>query len=150
MYYKECKNIKQENLHSKFCKFALRSTNVAVLGELGRYPLLIEVFFTVIKYLNRKIKTEDTLLLEAFNASKSFHRQNKYSWYSNVNNLLKFLNIDIKMLETNKSELKRHIYRKLKLKYDNLWRSEINYTRENNKFGNKLRTYCSFKNNIIL
>jgi hypothetical protein len=51
------------------------------------------------------------------------------------------------MLEKNKSELKRHIYRKLKLKYDNLWRSEINYTRENNKFGNKLRIYCSFKNN---
>jgi hypothetical protein len=46
-----------------------RSTNVAVLGELGRYPVLIEVFFTVIKYLNRKIKTEDTLLLEAFNVS---------------------------------------------------------------------------------
>jgi hypothetical protein len=52
------------------------------------------------------------------------------------------------MLEKNKSELKRHIYRKLKLKYDNLWRSEINH--ENKKFGNKLRTYCSFKNNIIL
>jgi hypothetical protein len=48
------------------------------------------------------------------------------------------------MLEKNKSELKRHIYRKLKLKYDNLWRSEINH--ENKKFGNKLRTYCSFKN----
>ena len=46
--------------------------------------------------------------------------------------------------------MKRHIYRKLKLKYDNLWRSEINDTRENNKFGSKLRTYCSFKNNIIL
>jgi hypothetical protein len=50
-----------------------RSTNVAVLGELGRYPVLIEVFFTVIKYLNRKIKTEDTLLLEAFSVSKSLH-----------------------------------------------------------------------------
>ena len=72
----------------------------------------------------------------------------KISWYSNVNNLLQFLDIDIKMLEKNKSELKRHIYRKLKLKYDNLWRSEINH--ENKKFGNKLRTYCSFDNNIIL
>ena len=106
------------------------------------------MFFTVIKYLNRIIKTEDTLLLEAFGVSKSFHRQNKYSWYSNVNNLLQFLDIDIKMLETNKSKLKRRIYRKLKLKYDNLWRSEINH--ENKKFGNKLRTYCSFNNNIIL
>jgi hypothetical protein len=62
-------------------------------------------------------------LLEAFGVSKSFHRQNKYSWYSNVNNLLQFLDIDIKMLEKNKSELKRHIYRKLKLKYDTYDRS---------------------------
>jgi hypothetical protein len=31
-----------------------------------------------------------------------------------------------------------------------LWRSEISDTRENKKFGIKLRTYCSFKNNIIL
>lgn len=38
LYYKECKYIKQENLHSKFCK---RSTKVAVPSELGRYPLLI-------------------------------------------------------------------------------------------------------------
>jgi hypothetical protein len=46
--------------------------------------------------------------------------------------------------------LKRHIYRKLKLKYDNLWRSEMNDIRENKKFGSKLRTYFSFKNDIIL
>jgi hypothetical protein len=54
------------------------------------------------------------------------------------------------MLEKNKSELKRHIYRKLKLKYDNLWRTEIEDSRENKIIGSKLRTYCSFKNNIIL
>ena len=45
------------------------------------------------------------MLLEAFSVSKSLHRQNKYSWYSNVNNLLEFLDIDIKMQEINKSEL---------------------------------------------
>ena len=38
----------------------------------------------------------------------------------------------------------------LKLKYDNLWRSEMNDIRENKKFGSKLRTYFSFKNDIIL
>jgi hypothetical protein len=38
------KNMKQENVHIKFCKFSLsvgkRTTNIVVLGELGRYPLL--------------------------------------------------------------------------------------------------------------
>ena len=41
------KNMKQENVHIKFGKFSLgvgkRTTNIAVLGELGRYPLLLEV-----------------------------------------------------------------------------------------------------------
>ena len=31
-----------------------------------------------------------------------------------------------------------------------MWRSEINDIRENKKFGSKLRTYFSFKNDIIL
>jgi hypothetical protein len=42
------KNMKQENVHIKFCKFSLgvgkRTTNIAVLGELGRYPFLLQVF----------------------------------------------------------------------------------------------------------
>ena len=41
------KNMKQENVHIKFCKFSLgvgkRTTNIAVLGELGRYPFSLEV-----------------------------------------------------------------------------------------------------------
>jgi hypothetical protein len=40
-------SMKQENVHIKFCKFSLgvgkRTTNIAVLGELGRYPFLLEV-----------------------------------------------------------------------------------------------------------
>jgi hypothetical protein len=45
--FKLSKNMKQENVHIKFCKFSLgvgkRTTNIAVLGEMGRYPLLLEV-----------------------------------------------------------------------------------------------------------
>ena len=44
-------NMKQENVHIKFCKFSLgvgkRTTNIAVLGELGRYPLLLEVILNI-------------------------------------------------------------------------------------------------------
>ena len=45
------KNMKEENVHIKFYKFSLgvgkRTTNIAVLGELGRYPLLLEVILNI-------------------------------------------------------------------------------------------------------
>jgi hypothetical protein len=41
----------------QFCKFSLgvgkRSSNLAVIGELGRYPLFIEIITSMFSYLNR-------------------------------------------------------------------------------------------------
>ena len=43
-----------EKIHIKLCKYSLevgrRSTNSAVLGELGRFPLILEAFLNVVKY----------------------------------------------------------------------------------------------------
>ena len=43
-----------EKIHIKLCKYLLevgrRSTNSAVLGELGRFPLILEAFLNVVKY----------------------------------------------------------------------------------------------------
>ena len=48
------KNMKQENVHIKCCKFSLsvgkKTTNIAVLGELGRYPLLLELILNIFRY----------------------------------------------------------------------------------------------------
>ena len=63
------KNMKQENVHIKFYKFSLgvgkRTTNIAVLGELGRYPLLLEVILNIFRYFKYLLKSEDVLLSEA-------------------------------------------------------------------------------------
>jgi hypothetical protein len=44
-FLKLCNDLKVEKAHMKFCKFSLgvgkRSSNLAVIGELGRYPLFI-------------------------------------------------------------------------------------------------------------
>ena len=129
-------------------KCSKRATNIAVLGELGRYPLLIEVFFTVIKYLKRLKFTEDVLLKEAFNVSKTVNSNNKNSWFYNVNRLLEYFEIDINLFEKSKFDLKQYILRRLKGKYEVLWNSELNDIRENKNYGNKLRTYNKFKRNI--
>ena len=43
-----------EKLHAKFCKRILgvhsKSTNLAVIAELGRYPMIIQISTQVIKY----------------------------------------------------------------------------------------------------
>ena len=48
---------KAEMLHKKFCKFILgvhrKSTNIAVLSELGRLPLYFNVVKAMLKYHNR-------------------------------------------------------------------------------------------------
>ena len=52
-------NLKQEHVHLKFCKYILvvgkRSTSLAIMGELGRYPLYmyIEIIISMFKYLKR-------------------------------------------------------------------------------------------------
>jgi hypothetical protein len=52
-----------------FCKFSLgvgkRTTNIAVLGELGRYPLLLEVILNIFRYFKCLLKSEDVLLSKA-------------------------------------------------------------------------------------
>jgi hypothetical protein len=44
-FSKLCNDLKAEKAHMKFCKFSLgvgkRSSNLAVIGELGRYPLIM-------------------------------------------------------------------------------------------------------------
>ena len=56
-----------------------KATNSAVMGELGRYPLFLEVLLNMIKYWVRlsKINTSSTLLSECLLLSEALHKQNK-------------------------------------------------------------------------
>ena len=51
------KRFPSEKLNIKFSKFILgvhkKSSNFAVLGDLGRYPLYITIINTILKHLNR-------------------------------------------------------------------------------------------------
>jgi hypothetical protein len=53
----------------KFCKFSLgvgkRSSNLAVIGELGRYPLFIKIIISMFSYLTRLSNSKDIILSEA-------------------------------------------------------------------------------------
>ena len=70
------KNLLSERIYVKFCKYILgvhkKSTNFAVLSELGRFPLHYDIVKSLIRYWYRleNLSTEFTLLKDAYECSK--------------------------------------------------------------------------------
>ena len=106
-FSKLCNDLKVEKAHMKFCKFSLgvgkRSSNLAVIGELGRYPLFIEIIISMFSYLTRISNSKDILLSEALSVSKLLSDQNKKSWYSTILSLLKYLKLDLRFIMNSKT-----------------------------------------------
>ena len=84
-FFNICKKFNGEKEHVNFCKYLLglskRGKNIAVMGELGRYPLMLDVFLNMIKYYIRLNTSNDQLLSDAFHLSKELHQQGKKSWF---------------------------------------------------------------------
>jgi hypothetical protein len=79
-----------------------RTTNIAILSELGRFPL----YFNIIKgmllfwYRLENLGKEFPLLKEAYNETKLLYLSKKPSWYGSINiivNILKATNTDINL-----------------------------------------------------
>ncbi len=62
-----------EKLHLKFCKVILievhlKASNLAVYGELGRYPMFIDQIIACLKYLNYiENETKNKFFIEFYN-----------------------------------------------------------------------------------
>jgi hypothetical protein len=74
-------NLIGEKLHTKFCKFILgvhkKTTNFAVLSELGRFPLYYDIIKSILHYWNRLEYIEKFPLLQnAYEQSKQRILQN--------------------------------------------------------------------------
>ena len=115
----------------KYCKFILgvhkSSSNQAVLGKLGRFPLFIDIIINLFKYYKRINDMEQEI--------KTLHQPGKISWYSNLTNVLNCFNIDkdISELSNLKSELEKQ--------YEQFWKINI-------KKSSKLGTYSSLKSSF--
>lgn len=72
-----------EKIHLKFCKFILgvhkRTTNIAVLSELGRFPLYFNIIKCMLLYWYRleNLGKEFPLLKEAYNETKLLYLSKK-------------------------------------------------------------------------
>ena len=151
-FTKLCNDFIAEKLHTKVCKYVLEvsrhSTNLAVMGELGRYPLMLEVLLNMIKYFVRLSGLQNCLAAEAFNVSRELYEKNKKSWYSCIIQLFEYFKIDRSKVICYKTTLKRYINKILCYKYKELWLKMLFNDQRNTTAGNKLRTYRLFKNNF--
>ena len=119
-----------------------RTTNLAIYGELGRYPLYIDTIISMIKYWVRLCKNthHDPLLREAYEENLLMYGNNEPCWLICIHILLKHLNMN-HMLTHPENFKSRHIYRikkKIQNNYETFWKINLNKCE-------KLRTYRKFK-----
>ena len=134
-----------EKLHNKFCKYILgvhkKTTNFAVLSELGRFPLHFDIAKNIVSYWLRLENLESfPLLQDAYEHSQILHSQNRCSWYGSLQQILK--NIPQFSNLSNTKISKYALKKSMREVYSKLWESQ----RKNLSEG-KLRTYLKFKTN---
>jgi hypothetical protein len=82
-----------ENLNTKFCKYILgvnrRSTNIAILSELGKYPLHISLLVSIFSFWHRfQNKEDNSRLSNALKESIYLNNSGVNSWFSSITFLL--------------------------------------------------------------
>ena len=88
-----------EKLHIRFLKYLLavnrKATNAAVMGELGRFPIMIDVLCNTVKYFQSLFSDRaSNLLTGALKESCHLHESKKKSWISSIYFLLKYLTVE--------------------------------------------------------
>ena len=127
-----------ENLHLSFLKWNLgvgkKTSNAAVWGDCGRYPLVIELSKQVLNYYDRlknmSLNNSDTLVKHAFNEQKSLNM----NWFRRINTLSDLLQ---SQSETRLNYLSQFRSR-LRGDFETIWNQEHQGNR-------KLKFYNSFK-----
>ena len=138
-------NLIGEKMHIKFCKFILgvhsKTTNFAVLSELGRFPLHFDIAKAIINFWTRLENLDSfPLLQDAYSHSKRLFVQNKSSWYGSFKQIIQ----SVPHISNNNGTKfsKERVKRILREVYVNLWNEQLHESSEG-----KLRTYTKFKIN---
>lgn len=86
-----------------------QSCNTAIRGELGLFPIYIDIIIQMIKYYNRIEQLDSNhLLYQTLQASKTLSENNKNSWYASLNKIcIQFSNSSLDQLHwKNKTNLR--------------------------------------------
>ena len=141
----------REKVCTKFCKSILgvhqKTSDLRVLGELGKYPMLIDQVIHRIKYFYHLEFNEDNALLQVFyeNLKHGVKYNNIVTFAEHIHKLCK-VNFAHSPRAVDKTVFRIRKY--LQQEFRSYWLQSINspFSRSNRSCGNKLRTYKKFKN----
>ena len=145
---KAWKSFQPEILNQKVCRLLLsvhkKCSRLAVLGELGRYPVFLPALKHCLKYQYQMERIDRSSLIHLAISDMKSHPELD-SWYSRVEKIKKLFNIKKMYCKSDKAGF--IIDRILKSKFDRLFLDQINQV----KIGadgldhNKLRLYKTLK-----
>ena len=131
-----------------------KTSRLAVLGELGRYPLLIKALSHCLNYkmsLLRPNSQQSSLLRDVIHEMKTMTSRSSDCWLSRVDKIQKLLNIPDRpnFVRVQGQNSKKYV----QSKFDKFWSDNLNswgYNRGNpdQTDHNKLRTYRLFKSSF--
>ena len=145
-------SFKLETINQKICRIILgvhkKSSRLGVLGELGRFPLLIKGLCHVLKYQAHLLQKvgNGSIISKAVEEMKSNANPNLNSWWGRVEKIK--LNLGIRYSPFSKLDLiGENIKNQVKSKFENYWLREINKIKvgEDNLNHNMLRFYSNIK-----
>ena len=147
--------LKAETLNQKcsrtFLSVHSKSSRLAVLGELGRYPLFVNTLSQCLNYkLSLSKRCSNTNLLgHVLQDMTAMSETGQDCWLTRVNKLENLLKIPRTLRLTKTSG--KNIAKIVKSKFDKYWLDKINEfkTNKNDNFDhNKLRVYRQFKSSF--
>ena len=137
-----------ELLNQKVCRMLLsvhkKSSRLAVLGELGRYPIMLPALKLCLKYQYSQENTDkDSLIYKAILDMKNDPQLD--SWYSRVEKIKSYLNIG--KCSGKPQKVGAFTERKIDSKFDRFFLDEVNKVNigPDGLDHNKLRLYKTFK-----
>ena len=135
-----------EKSHISFLRSILgtkkSSCKSAIRGELGRYPLQLNIWISVLKFINHIYQqSEDSFVYKAFNEQKLMMNNN--CWLMHVTKFCKTFDINFNFNTINNKSIINKIKQKLRMLYERQW---LNHIQNNKKLNN---FYSKFKVNII-
>ena len=150
---KSFEKLRAETLNQKLCRMLLsvhnKATRLAVLSELGRYPVLISSLTQLLKYhwSLMKQKNSDTLIGSTLREMEVFSDQGKDCWLTRTNSIKSVLKIPEFPSHFLPKTTGNKIKDMLNSCFESFWKTEINAIKANKdgRNTNKLRFYKTLK-----
>ena len=140
-----------ETVNQKVCRLLLschkKSSRLVMLGELGRYPLLIKSLVQTIKYKWSLLNSNrgcNHLVSETLSEMNSLDVD---SWLSRVNKVEKLFNLSINPSLKTADSVGKYVKQKIQSQFDIFWKNEISSKKldVNGVDHNKLGFYSTLK-----